>query len=668
MIRLAGIPVVMLVTTVAWTTGLPGVAYVGCWIAVCAPGVPLGIRILGRGAAGLVAGTALGYATTALAWWAVIASHVPSPMAFGAAWAAGAALLAIAAAAWRAPAHFERTWTRRDTAAFCLVLALVPLLMAGPFHNLGYRDSEGRRYYRAYFTADFVWHMALTAELSRFEMPPRNPYMAERPLVYYWAYFIVPATLHAIGPRALGDVEAVLEANAIGTALVLVGAFYCFAATATRRRSPAVLGVALVILASSAEGLALMLDLLARGRSFAELRGVNIDAVTAWWYNGLRVDGVHRTMFYTPQHGLSCAFGLLAVTVAAAAGARGSIATAAAAGLLLGGATLFNPFLGMAFCVIYALAVIADLITRRAGLKAVLPHVAAAVPPVAAVAWGVLNGMSEGAGQALTVGWTGHARHAPAATILLSMGPVLMPALAGFLPDRRIPAQPARTAAAGLATGLFLFEMVMLTDRFWVGFRAGQILLAMTTVPLARVLDRIIDRGRTRAAALLVGSVLAAGFPTTAIDVLNAADIGNRRMGPGFPWTVTLSPAEQEALAWVRRATPRSAVVQAEPIVRGRTQWSLIPSFAERRMAAGLPISLLPTPEYGLRSTRVRAIFTVDRIDDAHAIARDLRIDYLWVDQTDRAAYPAGVARLASDPTLFTPVFRNAEVTVYGVK
>ena len=35
---------------------------------------------------------------------------------------------------------------------------------------------------------------------------------------------------------------------------------------------------------------------------------------------------------------------------------------------------------------------------------------------------------------------------------------------------------------------------------------------------------------------------------------------------------------------------------------------------------------------------------------------------------TDRAAYPEGVGLLAADPTRFTPMFQNDEVTVYGVR
>src|SRR5690606_3984346 len=118
----------------------------------------------------------------------------------------------------------------------------------------------------------------------------------------------------------------------------------------------------------------------------------------------------------------------------------------------------------------------------RPPLAAVLRHALAAVPPALAVVWGTMNAMGEGAGEALTIGWVGFARNAPIATLLLSLGPVLVPALIGFVPTRRLPAQPARVAAIGLAVGLGLFYFVVLSERSWVGFRAGQIMLAMVTL------------------------------------------------------------------------------------------------------------------------------------------------------------------------------------------
>ena len=67
-------------------------------------------------------------------------------------------------------------------------------------------------------------------------------------------------------------------------------------------------------------------------------------------------------------------------------------------------------------------------------------------------------------------------------------------------------------------------------------------------------------------------------------------------MGPGFLWTQTVTPDEQEAFRWIRRATAPEATVQFEPVSRGRDSWSMIPTFAHRRLAAGMAYSLLYVP------------------------------------------------------------------------
>ena len=113
--------------------------------------------------------------------------------------------------------------------------------------------------------------------------------------------------------------------------------------------------------------------------------------------------------------------------------------------------------------------------------------------------------------------------------------------------------------------------------------------------------------------------------------------------------------------------TPETAIVQMEPIVRAREHWTLIPSFAGRRMAAGLPISLLPQPEYLEASEQVKAIYASDDAGEASAIARRLRIDYLYVDATDTAAYPDGVRKFDEQPALFSKMFSSGEARVYRV-
>ena len=118
---------------------------------------------------------------------------------------------------------------------------------------------------------------------------------------------------------------------------------------------------------------------------------------------------------------------------------------------------------------------------------------------------------------------------------------------------------------------------------------------------------------------------------------------------------------------WIKRATRRDAVVQMEPEVRAREDWSLIPSFGERRMAAGLPISLLSVPAYQQRSDLVKTMFASADAREAAAIAHDLHVDYVYVDALDRATYP-GVEKFERSPDLFVARFKRGAVTIYEVR
>ena len=648
--------------------GVAGTVYVVCWVAASLPGVPLGRAVFGRSPAGWVVGLAVGYAVTCLVIWALLRGGEMSLLLLGLSWLAEVAVLGLASRRIRTPLVTIPIWTARESSALAVTLLLVPLLMAAPYRNLGRADASGTKYYRAYFTADFVWHAALAQELGRFEMPPRNPYLASEPLHYYWTYFLVPATVAAEGPSLLRDVEPVLKVNAVATATLLMASFFLLAWSAGAGAWPAALAVWVVAMAASAEGLIAIWDLLARGRPLDVLRDTNVDAMTAWIYNGLRIDGVHRTMLYTPQHGLSCALGLLALVSAMAGGVRASLPAIATTGLLLGLSATVNPFLGGAFSLIYGLAMLVEAARTRPPVVALLRHGLAGVPPALALLWGTWNAMGEGAGEAITIGWAGHARNAPVVTLLMSLGPALLPALGGLWPWRRLPSLPLIVAACGLIVGLSLLYLVVLSEASWVGFRAGQILIAVLTIPLARLFGRLLDGGHRLALGGLAAVVFLVGAPTVIADTRNAADIANLKPGPGFPWTLTVTPGQQEALQWVRRQTPRRAVVQMDVIARGRAHWSFIPTFAGRRMATGLPISLLPQPIYRLRAGEVRSIFATRSAARAHETARRLDIDYLWVDALDRDAHPDGTRLIAESRDHFEHVFDNGEVQVYRVR
>ena len=61
----------------------------------------------------------------------------------------------------------------------------------------------------------------------------------------------------------------------------------------------------------------------------------------------------------------------------------------------------------------------------------------------------------------------------------------------------------------------------------------------------------------------------------------------------------------------------------------------------------------------------MKTIFATANADEASAIARRMRIDYLYVDATDAQAYPDGVRKFDEHPELFSRVFASGDVRVY---
>ena len=650
--------------------GLIGIAYVLIFAAAAAPGVPIGIMLFGRRhSAAWVTGGLVGYGLTQLVLWAVIAAKLASIPAFAVGWLL--TLLVVYGASRRVrkvPAIPRPDETAADLRALFLVVLLVPVLMGVTYRNLGRADEGGSRYYRAYFTADFVWHRALAFELGKFSLPPQNPYLAPQTMNYYWTYFLLPSVAARYMPAAApaaDEVEPQLKANAILVGVLMIAVLFITVRSAASSAAAAAVAVVLAVAAASAEGTYAIIDLLTRGRPLAGLLDTNIDAITAWVFGGLRVDNVPRSLWYTPQHTTSIALGLAGLHIAIRAGSAARPAAIAASGLALGLSTTMNPLLGGICSLLYGSCIAFDVLATRGPLLLLLRHAPAAAFVAAAILWGAASSVVDGAGSALDIGFSGFSRRSPVITLLLSLGPVLVPAIAAlFIKASGDARRAVVVGATGIAVGLFFLYCVRISEASWVGFRAGQVLLVSIPILLARTIEWLPRPPRV----LLVACILIAGLPTTVVDTYNAQDIANRRPGPGFRWTLYTTPAQQEAFAWLRAHTPDTAVVQMEPIVRAREHWTLIPSFAGRRMAAGQPISLMPIPEYQERSLEVRHIFSTENAGEAAAVARRLRIDYLYVDRDDVLAYPAGVRKFDGDGRFFERVFANREVRIYRVK
>lgn len=664
-------PVAFIAATVslAWILGKgAGLVYLLIYVAATVPGLPLGFALFGRAHAfGWVTGALIGYALSCVTIWAVQMGRAPSTLALVMGWAVVTALTWAAGRKQRPPLVALPVWTRQDTTALSLVLLLASALFFFPYKNLGGYDSEGNRNYRAYFTADFIWHTALTAELTKFAEPPVNPFVGDKPLHYYWSYFLVPAAVASRGPAILADVELALKLNAVFSGLLFLASVMLFTWSVVPSATAAALGTALVTVAASAEGNYALYDLYQRGRPLSGVTNLNIDAMSAWAFGGLRIDSLARSMWYNPQHSLSCAAGLMSLPVAAYAGVRASIPIAALAGVALAASTIFNPLIGGILSLIYGLVVIADGLAHPREWKGLFHHVVTALLVAVAVYWCTWTQMVEETEAAVRFGLLGYARIAPVATLFISLGPVLIPGALSLLVAWNAPLRVWPPVAAFLV-GLVLFYFVNLSvEGSYIGFRAGQILQVSLAPLVALSLSWLLSWRRSIAAAAVV-LITVAGLPTTLIDTFNAQDIYNRRMGPGFRWTVSLSPQDQEALTWIQRNTAPDAIVQMDPIARGRETWSHIPTFAQRRMWAGKPLLWIDVPSYETRSREMHRLYRTGDVTEACGLARG-RIDYLYIGRVEREAMPKGAfSKFTAKGSCFSLAFENTEVSVYRIR
>jgi uncharacterized membrane protein len=304
--------------------------------------------------------------------------------------------------------------------------------------------------------------------------------------------------------------------------------------------------------------------------------------------------------------------------------------------------------------------------------RAIVPGAAAAAAPmIAALVLTNLLGYVDIGGQLLTFGLRPISTHRILWITFLSFGPVLIGVALGILLAVQSGTLSRFTALwFVLALCASFYFLVDLPDsQNSVGWHAAKVaFVAFAPLVGFGLQEAWARRGWLRTAVVAAMAVVAAAaLPTVAIDIYNTQDVWNRGMGPGFRWTVLLSPDEVEGLAWIKEGTFKSALVQVEPVVRGRDTWAYIPAFAERRMSAGFPLSMIPLAKYEQAIERIREIYQSQSGRQAYDLAVGRCIDYLVVGPPEREKYPELEPLLDAHGDLFVRAFRNPAVTVYYV-
>jgi hypothetical protein len=645
------------------------------WIAL--PGVIIARRVFGgsRGAwtAALLIGPAWGFATTSVVLLALWAAGVRSIAVLAMAPAVAAA--AAIPAGWFDRSFVIARFDRRDLVPILIVLLLVPVVDGLPYAHVGEMRPEGKAY-RAYFIADFEWAMSVAAEISKGDVPPQNPFMAGDRLHYYWLADLLSAVEYRTARRLL-PLEPILLTNAVCLDLAFVAFLYFFVRQFVHSPPAAALACIAAVLFTSFEGIQQLYVFWLRGRPLERLRTLNIDAISNWQFGSLKVDGLQRVLLYQPQHATAWSLSLSGLVLLVRARDNAWCRVNLLAGLLLALALLISPFIGVMVGSCVAAYQLVTLVGRRRWKDLIAGGVAGGLPvAVAVIVTTLLQYVDRSGGRIVYVGHLNPvaARNAVVG-IALSFGPILVAAAVGGITAVRRRARHFVVLGIVVAISFFFYFFVDVVDHqhAYVGWRAGHLLFIAFAPLVGFAWQELRAAGRVRRTATLVAALVlaAAAAPTTVIDLFNAQDTGFRERGPGFNWTEIITRDELQALEWIKTSTPQDALVQPDPIRggdRGESgTWAYMPAFGERRMKAGMPISMIPIRKYQEASARVEQAFSATDPAAAYRIASELNLQYLYVGPEENRVYPGVRERFDRVPFWFKPVFRNGSVAVYRV-
>jgi len=632
------------------------------------PGVLI-VRALSRGegwlasiAFGPLAGQALGYLVLTGLWvagargpWLMLAAPVI------------VAALIIPAARLGGRWRFPRT-EPGDAVALALLLIIVPLITGWPFAHVGDMTPDGQAY-RAYFTADYVWRRAVVIELAKGAQMPVNPYFAGDALHYYW----MPHMLSGVQYRfaaAWATLDELLLIRSIAIDLFFVGFLYGTSRSFRVRPWAAALGVAFVILSTSFEGLYALFDFSSKDVPISEVRNLNIDAISRWYFQGIPIDGLQRLLFYQPHHIVGYTIGLIGLLSLAIRTRPVDAAAFAIGGVCLGLAIAISSFAGLMVTVGAMLYELGGVVRTRDIRRGFIHAIAAAIPLAASVALVYGLGYVDRSGAVVELTVNRVAVHRVAWVTLLSCGPILIVA-AMAIPLLRAERRGLSVLGALAVTSLFFYFFVNVRDHqdVYVGWRVGHFLFMAAAVVVGALLERIAASTSAMQPVqwALLSVAFLAGLPTTIIDIYNTQDITNHNQAPGFRWTLMLRPDELQAFDWIEKNTRTDALFQVDPIARDSETWAYLPAFAERRMAIGLPISMVPLEKYQQGSEAIRNMFDEPPLA-AYERAVRARVNYVLIGPPERESHPGVEERFGSIPNQLLLAFKNDTISIYEVK
>lgn len=487
--------------------------------------------------------------------------------------------------------------------------------------------------------SDLNFHLSIA---QRFivspSLPPEDPYLPGYPIAYNWFMHVAMGGLTLLAGVGLFESFKVLVA--LVAALVFVDA--CLLARVAFGSLKGSLLAGLIYV--SASGLSWLYML------YQGLQGREIDVFKAVIYEWkgimmLKFDSP-SLYFFLPQTQtfglLAMICGLLLYTMAVR---ERSVKLAAIAGAVLASLVLYHTITSFPVLVALGISFLYFVWHERRGLftRQGLSFVAVAAAPLAAGAAASiyqLTILSASAGQQVIPGYQGDVPQ----TVLMTLGPLLPFALYGMYQSRHRLAAIPLLVFAGVN---FLFLNTLEMPATWNTYR----FLVFLGLPLALFAGLTLSgwlasgkRWKVVVAALAILVML----PSTAVIVLFYCDSS----------CVHATPADVQALAWVKENTPPGAVIFEEP-----THFVRLPVLTGRDVAyAG---SVYTWQYHNVdRQKEMEGIMQISDSEALYAALVENRVDYVFVGSKE-SGYPFAFA-LESCPGV-RPVYDRDGVKVYKV-
>jgi len=556
-----------------------------------------------------------------------------------------------------------------DVLALSVLLLIVPVVVGLPFAHVGEITANGQDY-RAYFTADYAWRRAVVSEVAKGDVLPVNPYFAGDTLHYYWMPHVLSAVQYRFA-AGWATLDELLLIRSISIDAMFIAFLYAMTRAFRVRPWAAAAGVTFAVLASSFEGLYALWDFARHGAPLRAVTNLNIDAISRWYFQGIPIDGLQRVLFYQPHHAVGYVIGMIGL-LAIALRTRGRDAAAfAVAGMCLGLSIAISSFAGLMVTAGAALFEAVSLLRAFSLRRAVVHAVAAGVPLGLATALVFALRYVDNSGSVVELAVNRVALHDFWWVTFLSFGPVLIVgAVAMVVAVRGEPHYLGIFGALAVASVFFYFFINVRDHQdVYVGWRVGHFLFMSAAVLVGALFNSLQHApGNARAAVFAVSSIVfLAGLPTSAIDIYNTQDITNHGEMPAGHWTLRLHPDDLQIFDWIRHNTDPQAIFQVDPVTRDPEHWAYLPAFAERRMAAGIPISMIPLAKYQKASEQIRLIYDEQPLL-AYERAVRAHVNYILVGPQERGAHPGVEDRFGGIGDRLPLVFKNGTISIYEVK